>query len=315
MGKGLKVIRTLAERVLASNSDICKQKERSLFLGFLFGFGSLVPNILAMILANSVTLQSNVLRSSSETLAIFFSWLTVRRVAQGITHRYNYGYGKLENLASLIIAAVMILSLVVIFGNAVGRFRRPIVIGGLGAGMGLLFAGLAGSANAWYWVRLQGMAEKQSSAIMESQWRLFRARTVANLGVISSLGLSLTLRKYSWVVYVDPVGSIILAGFLLFSAYGIISMSVYDLLDRTLEESLQMIILQELTGYFDEYVALHGIRSRRSGSSVYIEIFLEFDGERKMADVQRVIDSMKDRLEQRVPGSQVVISPVTSPVT
>ena len=269
---------------------------------------------MAMILANSVTLQSNVLRSSSETLAIFFSWLTVRRVAQGITHRYNYGYGKLENLASLVIAAVMILSLAVIFGNAVGRFRNPIAIGGLGAGMGLLFAGLAGSANAWYWVRLQGIAEKQSSAIMESQWRLFRARTIANLCVISSLGLSLTLRNYSWVVYVDPVGSIVLAGFLLFSAYGIISMSVYDLLDRTLEESLQMIILQELAVYFDEYVALHGIRSRRSGSNIHVEIFLEFDGERKVADVQRVIDSMKDRLERRIPGSQVVISPATCPV-
>ena len=76
-----------------------------------------------------------------------------------------------------------------------------------------------------------------------------------------------------------------------------------------------MIILQELTGYFDEYVALHGIRSRRSGSIIYIEIFLEFDGERKIADVQKVIDSMKDKLEWRIPGSRVIISPASSPVT
>ncbi|MDD5494492.1 MAG: cation transporter dimerization domain-containing protein, partial [Dehalococcoidia bacterium] len=59
---------------------------------------------------------------------------------------------------------------------------------------------------------------------------------------------------------------------------------------------------------------IHGIRSRRSGASVYVEIFLEFDGQRKMSDVQGVIDAIKSNLEQKINGSQIVISPTTSPV-
>jgi divalent metal cation (Fe/Co/Zn/Cd) transporter len=89
-------------------------------------------------------------------------------------------------------------------------------------------------------------------------------------------------------------------------------MSVYDLLDRTLEESLQLVILRELAAYFDQYAAFHGIRSRRSGGNIYVEVFLEFDGEKRMAEVQEVIDNIKTRLEQAMPDSKVAIVPTTS---
>ncbi len=306
--------KSIMEKVLGSKTDPYQQRERSLLIAFVFGAAALVPSIVAMILSNSVTLESNLLRSGSETLVIFFSWLTVRKATQGTTHTYNYGYGKLENLASLVEAAVMITSLVIILFSAIARFQDPVAIGGLGAGIGIgvLFAGLAGSANAWCWLRIRRLSQKEVSPIMEAQWRLFRARTIANLCVVSSLVLSVVLRKYSWAVYIDPSGSIVLSGFLFFSAYGVISMSVYDLLDRTLEESLQLVILRELASYFDEYIAFHGIRSRRSGVNIYVEVFLEFDGEKRMTEVQEIIDSMKARLEQKIPDSEVAIVPTTS---
>jgi ferrous-iron efflux pump FieF len=113
---------------------------------------------------------------------------------------------------------------------------------------------------------------------------------------------------------VDPVGSVIIGLFILQSIYNISTMSVHDLLDRALEESLQIIILRELAQYFDEYEAIHGIRSRRSGANVYVEIFLEFDGDRKMAEVQKVIDAIRTGLEGKITGSEIVISPATAAV-
>ena len=134
-------------------------------------------------------------------------------------------------------------------------------------------------------------------------------KTVSTLCVFLTLGLSLVFRDYSWAVYIDPVGSIAVLGFLVFLVYGVISMSVYDLLDGTLDESLQLVILRELATRFEEYVAIHGVRSRRSGGDVYVQILLEFDGDRKMAEVQKAIDEMKFALEKKIPGSQVLIAP------
>src|SRR4030042_2013702 len=76
-----------------------------------------------------------------------------------------------------------------------------------------------------------------------------------------------------------------------------------------------VVILRELASHFNEYEALHGIRSRRTGGNVYIEIFLEFEDERKMSEVQQIIDSIKTDLEQKIQGSHVVIAPTRSAVT
>ncbi len=73
-------------------------KERSVFIGFLIGLISLFPVAASMILANSMTLLSELLKNVGLVLAVFLSWLSIRRIARGTTFGYNYGYGKLENL-------------------------------------------------------------------------------------------------------------------------------------------------------------------------------------------------------------------------
>src|SRR6185295_6184031 len=104
------------------------------------------------------------------------------------------------------------------------------------------------------------------------------------------------------------------AGFLVYSIYGIASVNVSDLLDRALDESLQLLIMRDLAAFYDDYVAFHGLRSRRAGKHIYIDIFLEFDGTHPMGEVQKVIDSMRTSLERNIPGSHVVIAPTTARV-
>ena len=91
------------------------------------------------------------------------------------------------------------------------------------------------------------------------------------------------------------------------SAVGVFTDSFNDLLDKTLDEELQMVITRELVTHFEQYEALHGIRSRRSGSHVFIDIFLECDAERKVGDVQAFFDTLRTSLEGKIPNSRVVV--------
>ncbi|MEN6326517.1 MAG: cation transporter dimerization domain-containing protein, partial [Syntrophomonas sp.] len=63
-----------------------------------------------------------------------------------------------------------------------------------------------------------------------------------------------------------------------------------------------------------DYLDFLGIRSRRVGSRVFIELFLEFDPESKMSKVQHSIDTIKNSLEESIIGSQVMIIPSRSRV-
>jgi len=297
------------KKPVPANGSSYQEKQRSVFVSFLLGLIGLVMGITVTVLSNSVTVFSDLLRNLSLFVAVLVSWLAVRRVAKGVTPFYNYGYGKLESLSSLVVAAMMIVSMVIIVYAVIERLQHPASLGEVGVGLGVVFSGITGTVNGWMWYRNHQIAKKQSSPIIESLWRLYRMKTVSTFCVFLTLGLSLAFGKYSWAVYIDPAGSIAVLGFLVFSVYGVISMSVNDLLDRTLDESLQLVILREMATFFEEYVAIHGIKSRRSGGDIYIEILLEFDGDRKMTEVQRAINEMKFTLEQKIPGSHVIIAP------
>jgi ferrous-iron efflux pump FieF len=298
---------------MASHADILdkyKRIEQSIRKNFLTASLSFVLKIAGTWIANSVTLFSDLLRSGVDAFALLLSWLTMRRIATGKALAYDYGYGKLENASSLLVALTMLVSLVVALYGTVVRFREPVLVDRIG--LGFFVAIWSAGANAWSWRRTFLLAQRENSSILESQWHNQRTKTMANLCVVVSLGLSMAFKGQAWSAYIDPFFSLVLSGFLAYAIFSIVSMNVSDLLDRALDESLQLVILRELAAYFDDYVAFHGVRSRRSGKSVYIDLFLEFEGRRTMADVQKTIEAIKANLESKIPGSQVTIAPATA---
>jgi cation diffusion facilitator family transporter len=304
----------MSEKTESRPVNHAKAKEKSILLGLILGIFGLFTGVIAAIIANSLTLESEILKNIGLVTAVFLSYLSIRKVNRGKTEGYNYGYGKLESVSGLIVAAVLVISLIIIIGHAVERFQHPVELHKGGLDLAIVFSAVALLTSAWLWRHDYHLTKEEYSPVLESLWRMYRFKTIASVLVIISLALSAMFNDQPWATYVDPVGSVIIGLFILQSIYNISTMSVHDLLDRALEESLQIIILRELAQYFDEYEAIHGIRSRRSGANVYVEIFLEFDGDRKMAEVQKVIDAIRTGLEGKITGSEIVISPATAAV-
>jgi ferrous-iron efflux pump FieF len=302
------------KQIFTKSKSSYQTKQNSILIGLIFGVVGLFPAIVVVIMANSLTVFSDLLRNVGLVFATLFSWITIRKVAKGQTLAYNYGYGKMENLSSMVVAGVMLIAITTIVYQTIGRFQNPVPLKTAGVGLGILTSGLAAMFNGWLWWQSYRAARKEPSALMESVWRLYQIKLVSTLCVMSSLILSFIFRNQPWAVYIDPGGSVVLLGFLIFTTYGVISSSVYDLLDRALDDSLQLSVLRELAGRFDSYDAIHGIRSRRAGGNIYIELFLEFDRDLKMGDVQTVINDMKSDMEKKIPGSQVTIMPSTRKV-
>jgi ferrous-iron efflux pump FieF len=299
---------------LAKHS-LSQQKEQSILIGVILSLFGLATGLFAALSANSTAILSEVLKNVGLTIAVILSWLSLRKIHVGKSEAYNYGIGKLENFSGLIVAVVMIVSFFLILYHTVERFQARVEMHPIGVDIGLAFSAAALICSIVLWNHDRHLAKKEHSPVMESLWRLYRLKTVSTGVVILSLLLSVVFNKYSWSLYIDPAGSIIISLFLAYSVYSVSSQSMYDLLDRSLEESLQLVILRALASHFHEYEALHGIRSRRTGGNTYIEIFLEFEDERKMSEVQKVIDSIKMDLEHKIQGSHVVIVPTRSAIT
>jgi ferrous-iron efflux pump FieF len=284
-----------------------ESREKLVFHGLCMDFLILVPETAAVILSGSVTLLSDVIKCANEMLATFFALLVIRRMKAGGKFTYDYGMGKFETLTRLTTGAAMVVSLCILVLFTIHRIANPTHFDIDAAIIGIPLMLVATAADYHHWQKYYHRAKKDPSPIMEAQWRLRRAKTFSNLLVFSALSLSVLLVQYSWAEYIDPIASFLIIGFLLFAGYREFSSSLPDLFDKTLDEELQFVILQELSSSFEKYSEFHGVRSRRSGSRIYIEIFLGFDPEQRMGDVQDFATSLKKSLELKIAGSVVSV--------
>ncbi|MBP7652633.1 hypothetical protein KA977_04380 [Candidatus Dependentiae bacterium] len=107
--------------------------------------------------------------------------------------------------------------------------------------------------------------------------------------------------NFNWVTYLYALNACMVS----FDAYLWHKYSV----SKKVKESIQIIILKQLVKYYDSYTQLHGIRSRRVGHNIFIEIFLEFDLTKKMSEIQYLINQLKKSIETEIQFSEVLIIP------
>src|SRR5690606_35945302 len=102
----------------------------------------------------------------------------------------------------------------------------------------------------------------------------YRGDLLTNLAVLAALVAS----RYTDAVWIDPVVGIAIAAFFLVNALRIGGRALDVLMDRELPTADRARI--QATVLADPRVrGLHDLRSRRSGTGVFIELHLELDGD------------------------------------
>ena len=260
--------------------------------------------------ANSLALWADFLATIIDTLAVLAAWLTLRTVQRDRSETFTYGHGRLENFASFGIGQLMVVSAVLIIGASVWRVLHPSPIGGFGVFLGLVCNVVYGGINGSLFWRNRQMERVTVSPTVTAQRRLYLNKFMSNVLMVTALGLSQLFHGDPWTGYIDPALSMFIGVSLVLAATKTLRSSAVTLVDRSLEERSQLLILRALTEHFDDFEALHGIRTRMAGTKDYVEIYLEFDPIRTMGEVQDVIDHLQQRTEELLGNNaEVTIMP------
>ena len=299
----------MAFRMLALSSPSANP-ERGLLIALLFGVIDVVLMGAAAYHSNSLTLLSDWLKETTDLMAIVASYITLLAVKRNANSRFGYGIGKLENLVSLLISLTMIGFSFFILSQAYQHLLRPEHAENTIPGLLLLI--IYALIGLWIWWINQQTLKQHDSPIIRQQAAMWRSKAMLDATVAITLLLNLIIPDAEWTAYLDPLASLIGVGFMLHAAWSISSTSVNDLLDATLSEQSQFIILKRLVEHFDAYEQFHGVRTRRSGSKVYVEIFLGFNPEISMGEAQNRIDLLRKDLAMHLNGAQVTVVPTRS---
>ncbi len=285
-----------------------ERTERTAFIGVITCALGLLLIIISVIFSNSLVQMADLFNSFLEFISISLSWLTLRALRKDNRAVFNYGLGKIENISSLFIGAFMLVSILIMAFLIGYRLLHLVRIHGFGVWLGIACTLIFGTLNAILWMKSLRHKRAEPSPIVDAQCRLFAVKTVGNTCMFFTFVLSLSL-DYHWALYLDPLSSCITVGFMSQSAWKLIRHSIHDLLDRSLDEPLQALINKQLVRFFDEYTSLDSVRSRYSGQNVFIEIFLGFNSQRPLAEVQKITDTIKRNLEADIPHAEVLVIP------
>ncbi len=297
-----------------------KAREHSLLVAIVLDIGIVVAMVTVAIVGGSFTLLAESIRA---TLGLFPEWFTfgvLRRIHRGVLVDLDYGTGKLEQVASLVIGVSMLLASVWI---VIGAFQ---ILGGereLGAPIGLAAAAVAGMVNLYLnvvaWDGIRRLPGVRESTIMNAQLTLRWTKLLASIIISVDLTIAALSTDPVIVAVADAVGSLLVAAYMGIIAIQALRGSLPDLLDFSAGKSIQEGVDRSLARHADDYTQLQRVRTRRSSHTAFVEIALEFEPGLSMAEVDRRIAALKTTMRQEVGEAEVSVlasaAERTAPVT
>lgn len=191
-------------------------REKTLLVSLLLSAPGAVVTGLAVLASQSSTQLADFIRRTMEAVALFVSWWVFRRLhgekAPGAADRE-----RLERMAGLSVAAAMIVSGAIMIAVALSRLEtfEP----GGNVVPGLVIAVLGVLTNGWFWRRYRRLTGERYDAVIAAQQQLYRAKTIVDICVMGALGMVVIAPGHAATPYVDVLGSLAVAGYLVFSGW------------------------------------------------------------------------------------------------
>ena len=236
------------------------------------------------------------------------AWRILRAGRTAGAQGFDYGTGRLQTLGGVVGAVLYVGLLLVLAMVSVQRCFHPVELDRTFTGAGALLQLVAFAVDGWLWLRIRRLARQEFSPVLEMQWQSARADALASLAVFASLGLTLILFQYSWATYLDPFFSLVYIGYAGVSFLPGLMDGIRELSDKSLQEDLQLRIDRRLAENFHGYSAFHGVRSRRSGGRVFIEVALSFPSGQSVAAALETVERLRRGMESDIPGSEVRVA-------
>lgn len=285
-----------------------RSKERAVLFALVADVAILLVITVVALLGGSLTLLAESVRGALMDAIEGFALLVMRRIHRGRLDGFEFGFGKLEQVANLAIAAGMLAGAGWIALGAVSLATggRPI-----GTPLGLALAAIVGALNTYInliaWDAVRRAARGESSLIMQGQLAARDVKLVSSLVVQLSLTVAAVSTDDLVIAWADAAGALFVVGFIIVTALGMLRAGFPDLIDRAVEETVQHAINRALARHFDDYARFERVRSRRSGQQIFIEVALGFDGGLTMEEVSRRVAMLTATMRGEIAKADIVV--------
>ena len=254
----------------------------------------------AWIATDSVAVLSSLVDSALDAIASAINFVAVRQALAPPDAEHRFGHGKAESIAGLAQAAFVAGSALFLTFEALSRLAspRPVAYGDAGVAVMVLSIVLTFGL-----VRYQTyVVRRTGSTAIGADSLHYRADLLANLAIIGAL-VGAGRLDAAWI---DPAAALLVAAYILYSAWGILRTALDGLMDREFPEAERRRIL-DIAAAHPQVRGVHDLRTRRSGPRSFVQLHLELEGSMTLRDAHAVSDRVERDIVAAFPAAEVIV--------
>ena len=250
----------------------------------------------------SAALFALAIDSFGDVLSSSFNYFFLSKSQEPADEDHHYGHGKFENFASLIQGLILVGSaLYVIYrGGHKLIHQEPVVHVGVGAAIVILSFVVSFIVGH----RVKAVGQKAKSQLVQIEAQHLLMDSYLYLVVLASLVFS----NFGFY-FVDPIGSFIVAGYILVVSLKIIKTSFDFLTDKALEESENEKIKTIIQDHYPTILGFDRLKTRRAPHASYISFRVYLCKKISLGQAHDVVDHIEKEIQKKISHAEVMIHP------
>jgi ferrous-iron efflux pump FieF len=206
---------------------------------------------------------------------------------------HAYGHGKAEALSGVVQAVIVAMGGIWLFGRGIWRLAIPEPVARPEAGVAVAAVGLVVSLALVFFLRHEARVTRSLALHADA----FHYLTDIATNLVAGLAL-VGYGMLGWRA-LDPIASMVIAGYIVFASYQILHDAAQELLDRGLPREAEDEVKAMLEQFGPEVRGYRSFRSRRAGGTLFFEFRLLVDRGASFERSHEIAETAMRRIRER----------------
>ncbi len=238
------------------------------------------------ILSGSVAILASAIDSLLDMTVSLFNYFALHSAEQDPDDKFHFGKSKLEPLAAVIEGTIISMSALFILYDAITKIAHGHKMTMIGESIGVMLVSIV--VTAFLVLFLNYVAKKTNNMVIKADALHYKTDLFTNAAVLLAIGLV----AYTGETIIDPLLGIGIAFYMLYSAFPIIKEGILMLLDVAIDkEDIEKI--EAILNSYKEVNGYHYLKTRQSGSHVFISVHVVFHPEMSLLEAHRIADAIE----------------------
>ena len=248
----------------------------------------------------ALTVAASLIDSALDLVVSIANFAAILYAAKPADEDHRFGHNSIEDIAALAQALMVAAAGVALGWRAIGRLLSPEPLASEAAGIAVMALSILLTATLIWWQRR--VARQTGSKVVAADSLHYLSDLLPAAGGIVALAASALFG----VVQLDSAISLVAAVVLLRGAWKIGGDAFAALMDREAPAEVADRIAA-VVAEFPEIHGFHDLKTRVSGSRIFVQLHIELDGAQTLLDAHAVGARLRLRILEAVPGSEVLV--------